>query len=621
MFGWFHNLRLRWKVLLAPAFLIAALVAFGSYALSVQRSNQAAVDTLMAGPVRQTEIAGDVSTALWTVHARLYRLTATAANETDEKKIKALATETSSVLEAAAGKLKAFDSINGTAARTAESLGKLKTAVDNYVKQAKSVIDMAESDAGAALMFMAGAERRFAEIEKLMGEITDASKKLRDHETASASASLDRQQMLLVGVILLAVVVGCLVSLIVGGGIARPVVAIADAIKRIAQGDFNVTVPSTSQRDEIGVIANATTALREAVQEKARIEREEATQRETAEAERKRLEEERRVIEHREQTLAVEALGEGIERLASGDLTYRIEAAFAARYQKLKDDFNTAIAGLQDTMRAIAGSTREVANAAAEISSSTTDLSQRTEEQAASLEQTSASMEEMSATVRKNAASAQEANEITAGTRSVADRGGAVVAEAVQAMARIEQSSVKITDIISVIDEIARQTNLLALNAAVEAARAGEAGRGFAVVAAEVRSLAQRSSQAAKDIKDLIVNSSAQVKDGVELVNRAGASLQEIVESIKQVAEIVSRIAAASAEQSSGLDQVSRALAQMDEVTQQNSALVEENAATAKTLEHQSAAMHEQVAFFRVDGEDAAVMQPGRRTATVHAAA
>jgi methyl-accepting chemotaxis protein len=169
-------------------------------------------------------------------------------------------------------------------------------------------------------------------------------------------------------------------------------------------------------------------------------------------------------------------------------------------------------------------------------------------------------------------------------------------------MARIAESSSKISDIISVIDEIARQTNLLALNAAVEAARAGEAGRGFAVVASEVRSLAQRSSQAAKDIKDLITSSNGQVRDGVDLVNKAGESLNEIVESIKQVAAIVSDIATASAEQASSIEQVGKVLTQMDEVTQQNSALVEENAATAKTLEDQAQAMDQRVAFFQIGG-------------------
>src|SRR5882724_2490000 len=211
-------------------------------------------------------------------------------------------------------------------------------------------------------------------------------------------------------------------------------------------------------------------------------------------------------------------------------------------------------------------------------------------------------MAQISATVKKNAESAQQANQFATGTREVADRGGGVVAQAVTAMSRIEESSRRISEIIGVIDEIARQTNLLALNAAVEAARAGEAGRGFAVVAQEVRSLAQRSSQAAKDIKDLITNSSGKVQEGVALVNKAGASLGEIVESIKKVAAIVSDIATASGEQSTGIDQVNAALNQMDEVTQQNSALVEQNAAAAKALEQQSQGMGERVSFFRLDG-------------------
>ena len=117
-----------------------------------------------------------------------------------------------------------------------------------------------------------------------------------------------------------------------------------------------------------------------------------------------------------------------------------------------------------------------------------------------------------------------------------------------------------------------------------------------------MRSLAQRSSQAAKDIKDLITNSSSQVQEGVQLVNKTGTSLTEIVESIKKVAQIVSDIAVASNEQASGIDQINTALNQMDEVTQQNSALVEENAATAKTLEQQSTAMNERVGAYKVPG-------------------
>jgi methyl-accepting chemotaxis protein len=298
---------------------------------------------------------------------------------------------------------------------------------------------------------------------------------------------------------------------------------------------------------------------------------------------------------------ALSDLIEMLSALAEGNLSQRITAEYQGDFAELKHNANTAAERIGQIVTQIKQAAREVSDASAEISSSTTDLSQRTEEQAASLEETSASMEEIAATVKKNAENAQHANRSTAKARDVADRGGEVVAEAVAAMSQIEASSGKISDIIGVIDEIARQTNLLALNAAVEAARAGDAGRGFAVVASEVRTLAQRSSQAAKDIKGLITNSSGKVQEGVDLVNKAGASLSQIVESIKEVADLVSDIAGASIEQSTGVDEVNRSLTQMDEVTQQNSALVEENAATAKTLEHQAKNMDERVSFFRID--------------------
>jgi PAS domain S-box-containing protein len=309
--------------------------------------------------------------------------------------------------------------------------------------------------------------------------------------------------------------------------------------------------------------------------------------------------------------LAVRQTQDVISAAKGNDLTERIPLeGKSGEIEALCSGVNSLLDSMSTVIAEIKAAAREVTNASAEISASTTDLSQRTEEQAASLEETSASMEEISATVKKNAENAREANYSAGDTRAVADRGGQVVAKAVEAMARIEESSGKISDIIGVIDEIARQTNLLALNAAVEAARAGEAGRGFAVVASEVRSLAQRSSQAAKDIKDLITHSNGQVKDGVDLVNRAGTALTEIVDSIKKVADIVADIANASAEQASGIEQVNKALTQMDEVTQQNSALVEENAATAKTLEHQANAMNDRVSAFHIVGGDIA---PGDR--------
>jgi len=396
--------------------------------------------------------------------------------------------------------------------------------------------------------------------------------------------------------------------------ISKPLSRLSNSMNALAQGNLDVEIEGSHRRDEVGDMAKSVEVFKTAGLEKIRLQAEAADRQNASEEERRRNEAARAAaaaqVKH-----VVDAIGTGLERLAEGDLSYRITEDFAAEYKKVQDDFNGAIAQLNETVSAIVASAREVSNAAVEISTATTDLSQRTEEQAASLEETAASMEEISSTVKKNAENAQQANAFAGGTREVADRGGSVVAQAVKAMSRIEESSRKISDIIGVIDEIARQTNLLALNAAVEAARAGEAGRGFAVVASEVRSLAQRSSQAAKDIKDLIVNSSGQVQEGVQLVNSAGASLTEILESIKKVADIVSEIASASAEQATGLDQINRALTQMDEVTQQNSALVEENAATAKTLEGQASAMQERVDSFRLDDGSASQMGGKRRAA------
>jgi len=320
---------------------------------------------------------------------------------------------------------------------------------------------------------------------------------------------------------------------------------------------------------------------------------------EAADEERRRSEE-ARAAAARQQAVVVEAMTRALETLASGDLTVRLTQEFSADYRKLQDYFNSTVARLEQAISAIAASVREVATAANEIAAGTSDLSQRTEEQAAGLEETSASMEEISATVRQNAENATKANQLTLNARDVADRGGQVVASAVEAMSRIEESSRKISDIIGVIDEISRQTNLLALNAAVEAARAGDAGRGFAVVASEVRNLAQRSSQAAKDIKDLITNSSSQVNEGVGLVRQTGGSLGDIVKSINEVAGIVAEIASASTEQATGVGQINQALSNMDELTQKNSALVEESSAAAKMLQTQSSAIDQQIGFFRV---------------------
>jgi methyl-accepting chemotaxis protein len=251
-----------------------------------------------------------------------------------------------------------------------------------------------------------------------------------------------------------------------------------------------------------------------------------------------------------------------------------------------------------------------VATASAEIAQGNNDLSARTEQQASALEQTAASMEELGTTVKHNAESAHHANQLAQSASTIAVDGGNVVAQVVETMRDINESSRKIMDIISVIDGIAFQTNILALNAAVEAARAGEQGRGFAVVASEVRSLAGRSADAAKEIKRLIHASVARVEHGSALVDQAGATMTEVVSSIKRVTDIMGEISAASSEQSNGVAQVGEAVTHMDQATQQNAALVEQMAAATSSLKSQALDLVRLVDAFKVDASVSIAQKP-----------
>jgi methyl-accepting chemotaxis protein len=298
----------------------------------------------------------------------------------------------------------------------------------------------------------------------------------------------------------------------------------------------------------------------------------------------------------------IKKLALDINNLAEGDYTRDLDGA--NRSDEIGDmvkSLNNNVHKIREIVSSIKHAAGSVNAAASEIAAGSSDLSMRTEQQASSLEETAASMEEITGTVKQNSENAVHANNLSGNANKVATEGGRVVEEAVVAMKSIESSSQKISDIISVIDEIAFQTNLLALNAAVEAARAGDAGKGFAVVASEVRALAGRSASASKEIKALINESASQVKTGASLVNQAGDTLKGIVTSIKEVAGIVSEISSASMQQSTGIDEINSAVSQMDEATQQNAALVEENTAAAQSMLEQAKALENLITFFKVE--------------------
>ena len=293
------------------------------------------------------------------------------------------------------------------------------------------------------------------------------------------------------------------------------------------------------------------------------------------------------------------------QRVAAGDLSTHIDVQGNDELARLLQALQRMNGSLVQIVSNVRTGSTSISTATSEIATGNMDLSQRTEEQASSLQEIAASLEQLTATVQQNLESGHHANRIAASAADVALKGGDVVAQVVQTMDAIHESSRKIADIIGIIDGIAFQTNILALNAAVEAARAGEQGRGFAVVASEVRSLAGRSASAAREIKGLIQQSVGNVSQGCRLVEQAGGTMDEIVVSVRRVADIMHDLTTAAQEQSAGISQINQAMGQMDQVTQGNAALVEEAAAAAQSLAHQARSLVASVDLFKLDEQPA----------------
>ena len=384
--------------------------------------------------------------------------------------------------------------------------------------------------------------------------------------------------------------------------IYEPVIANHETIAIIFVGVRKLDLPEgtvTGDPRSMACIRADLDSLRKVLAEQVRTAGEAIALRQLSEDTRRALDAERVTRAH-QQAHAIAALGTGLERLAGGDLLFRLDEKLAAEYEKLRTDFNGAIRQLHDAMAMIARNADAVRSGAQEITAASDDLARRTEQQAATLEQTAAALEQITATVRRTAAGTGEARKLVGDARSETDHSGEIVQRAVAAMSAIEASSRQIGQISGLIDEIAFQTNLLALNAGVEAARAGEAGRGFAVVATEVRALAQRSASAAREIQQLIATSDREVGAGVELVGETGAALGRIARQVSALNGLIVDIAASSEEQSTGLAEVNTAVNQMDQVTQQNAAMVEQTTAASHGMSSEAATLAQLLSRFRI---------------------
>jgi methyl-accepting chemotaxis protein len=501
-----RNAGLSWKVNLAPAFLILVLIGLGIYALQTLRINQASVDALMAGPVRQSELAADLTTAIWSAHAKLYRLAATAANEKDEKKIEAVAKDASAASARITEALKAVEDAHGTDANAA-AFTKLKTAVAGYLKQSKNAIEMADGDAGSAMMFIKGAERNFGDIEKLTDDLIMRSADSRDREIARAGMRLDKQQWMLSAILLVVALGGIIWSLLVGRSISRPVVALSRAMRELAVGNFEVQLPGLNRKDEVGQMARGVEEFK--LQAVAKAERD------TAEREQKSRE---------------------------------LAAARKAELHNLAQSFEATVGNIIETVSAASS---ELESSAVILTKSSTSAQELSNIVASASEETSANVQSVASATEEMSASVNEIGRRVLDSNTIASE---AVDQAKKTDARITELSMaasRIGDVTKLITTIAEQTNLLALNATIEAARAGEAGRGFAVVAQEVKALAAQTAKATSEISTQIAEMQSATQDSV-------LAIKEISGTIGRVSEISSTIAAAVEEQGAATQEIAR---------------------------------------------------------------
>ena len=482
-------------------------------------------------------------------------------------------------------------------------------ALANKVKQAMPAADqaveelariLAAGDMAALKTF--NDQTLYASIDPISGNIgalVDLQIRVAQQDGEAAASAARIGLMIMCAIALMAAGLLAFATNVVVRQVTAPIMAMTRAMNRLAEGDNAVEIPAVGQRDELGQMAGAVQVFKDNAIAKIKADAE-------VEQAKARAEQERQAASAAaiatEQALVVRSFGASLERLASGDLTWRLEDEMPPAYEKLKADFNDAMLKLQDAMRVIVGNAGSIHSGSREISVASDDLAKRTEQQAAGLEETAAALDQITATVKRTAEGARETRQVVASAKADAETSGQVVGRAIAAMGAIEESSRQINQIIGVIDEIAFQTNLLALNAGVEAARAGDAGRGFAVVASEVRALAQRSAEAAKEIKVLISASGVQVSEGVDLVGQTGRALERILGEVVQINGLVAEIAASAEEQATGLQQVNIAVNQMDQVTQQNAAMVEESTAASHSLSREADNLTELMAQFRVGG-------------------
>ncbi|EJC84109.1 methyl-accepting chemotaxis protein [Rhizobium leguminosarum bv. trifolii WSM2297] len=503
-----------------------------------------------------------------------------------------------------------FDESNGALTQSLDELGgiDLATSLTEGVRSLRQAHDVWEKDVKVSLGLQPADEvpttERLSRSQQAIltgiAAVNAIVDKIATESVADAGSALETKIEIELALAAIAAIAGLGILIAIARHVSRPIQRITQSMQELASGETNKAIPYAGRRDEIGLMAGSVEVFRQNAIARFQLEGQAEENRRLAEANRLADQEQAERAAAERLTVATSGLAAGLKRLAEGDLAFKLSERFAPEFEPLRHDFNASVEQLGGTLLSVSESVSIINSGTREISNGSNELSGRTERQAATLEQTAAALNAVTAKVTEAFEIAEEARTVADNANRSALASGMVVAQTVDAMGQIEESSRQINNIIAVIDQIAFQTNLLALNAGVEAARAGEAGKGFAVVAQEVRELAQRSAQAAKEIKELIGRASAKVAGGVELVNQTGAALGDIGRFIVDINQRMDALAASAREQATSLSEVNSAMHQLDQVTQQNAAMVEETTAAGVTLASEAERLRELVTQFEL---------------------